>query len=92
MIYGSSLSWVTPAKPATKEIYPSRAFDRLIGDGTGRKLDRSILDAVRDDTQSLRAKISREDNEDPDEKGAARRCYTHPRLRRRSSAVRAADS
>ncbi len=36
MIYGSSLSWVTPSKPATKEIYPSRAFDRLVGDGTGR--------------------------------------------------------
>ena len=28
MIYGSSLSWVSPTKPATKEIYPSRAFDR----------------------------------------------------------------
>ena len=47
MIYGSSLSWVSPSKPATKEIYPSRAFDRLVGDGTGRALDRSILDAVQ---------------------------------------------
>ena len=36
MIYGSSLSWVSPSKPATKEIYPSRAFDRLVGDGSGR--------------------------------------------------------
>ncbi len=36
MIYGSSLSWVSPTKPATKEIYPSRTFDRLVGDGTGR--------------------------------------------------------
>ena len=62
MIYGSSLSWVTPTKPATKEIYPSRAFDRLVGDGTGRALDRSILDAVRQDSQSLRPKISRADN------------------------------
>ena len=62
MIYGSSLSWVTPTKPATKEIYPSRAFDRLVGDGTGRKLDRSILDEVRQDSQSLRPKISRGDN------------------------------
>jgi hypothetical protein len=61
MIYGSSLSWVTPSKPATKEIYPARAFDRLVGDGSGRKLDRSILDAIRGDTQSLRAKISHED-------------------------------
>ena len=62
MIYGSSLSWVSPTKPATKEIYPSRTFDRLVGDGTGRVLDRSILDAVRQDSQSLTPKISRADN------------------------------
>jgi hypothetical protein len=62
MVYGSSLSWVTPSKPATKEIYPARAFDRLVGDGTGRRLDRSILDEVRADSQSLRPKISRSDN------------------------------
>lgn len=63
MIYGSSLSWVSPTKPATKEVYPSRTFDRLVGDGTGRKLDRSILDEVRQDSQSLRPKISRHDSE-----------------------------
>jgi len=62
MVYGSSLSWISPTKPATKEIYPSRAFDRLVGDGSGRALDRSILDAVRQDSQSLRPKISRSDN------------------------------
>jgi hypothetical protein len=62
MIYGSSLSWVSPTRPATKEIYPSRAFDRLVGDGSGRILDRSILDAVRQDSQSLRPKISKGDN------------------------------
>jgi hypothetical protein len=62
MIYGSSLSWISPTKPATKEIYPSRTFDRLIGDGTERRLDRSILDEVQQDSQSLRPKISRGDN------------------------------
>ena len=62
MIYGSSLSWVSPTKPATKEIYPSRTFDRLVGDGTGRTLDRSILDEVRQESQSLRPKISKRDN------------------------------
>lgn len=62
MIYGSSVSWVSPTKPATKEIYPARTFDRLVGDGTGRPLDRSILDEIRRDAQSLRAKISRHDN------------------------------
>jgi len=61
MIYGSSLSWVSPSKPATKEIYPSRAFDRLVGDGTGRALDRSILDAIQDESASLKPKISRDD-------------------------------
>ena len=62
MIYGSSLSWVSPSKPATKEIYPARAFDRLVGDGSGRTLDRSILDEVRQDSQSLKPKISKDDN------------------------------
>src|SRR5262245_510944 len=46
MIYGSNISWVSPTKPATKEIYPARTFDQLVGDAKGRKLDRSILDAV----------------------------------------------
>jgi hypothetical protein len=62
MIYGSSLSWVTPSKPATKEIYPSRAFDRLVGDGTGRALDRSILDAVRAESAGLKPRVSRDDH------------------------------
>jgi hypothetical protein len=62
MIYGSSLSWISPTKPATKEIYPARTFDRLVGDGTSRRVDRSILDEVRQDSQSLRPKISSADN------------------------------
>jgi hypothetical protein len=62
MIYGSSLSWVSPSKPATKEIYPSRVFDRLVGDGSGRTLDRSILDEVMADSKSLTPKISRSDS------------------------------
>ncbi len=62
MIYGSSLSWVSPSKPATKEIYPSRAFDRLVGDGSGRLLDRSILDAVHSESASLKPRVSRDDH------------------------------
>jgi hypothetical protein len=61
MIYGSGVSWVSPTKPAAKEIYPARAFDRLVGDGTGRALDRSILDEVLEDSHSLRTRISRHD-------------------------------
>lgn len=61
MIYGSCISWATPSRPATKEIYPARTFDLLVGDGTGRKLDRSILDAVRQETRDLQPKMNGSD-------------------------------
>ena len=67
MIYGSSVSWATPTKPATKEIYPSRVFDQLVGDGNGRRLDRSILDAVLRESKDLRPKISTGDRKKLDE-------------------------
>jgi hypothetical protein len=67
MIYGSCISWATPAKPATKEIYPARTFDLLVGDGKGRQLDRSILDAVLQETHSLQPKVSRGDRHKLDE-------------------------
>lgn len=67
MIYGSNISWSTPAKPATKEIYPARAFDRLVGDGSGRRLDRTILDSVLEESQSLRTKVSGSDRRKLDE-------------------------
>ncbi|MEO8361808.1 MAG: DUF1552 domain-containing protein [Vicinamibacteria bacterium] len=67
MIYGSSISWTSPSRPATKEIYPSRTFDRLIGDGSGRPLDRSILDEVRQDSNGLKPRISRRDGAKLDE-------------------------
>ena len=67
MLYGSSLSWVSPTKPASKEIYPARTFDQLVGDGTGRRLDRSILDAVLADAHSLQPKVSQGDRQKLDE-------------------------
>ena len=67
MIYGSSISWVSPTKPATKEIYPSRTFDQLVGDGKGRQLDRSILDAVLEEAHSLQPKVSSNDRKKLDE-------------------------
>ena len=67
MVYGSNVSWVSPTKPAPKEIYPSRAFDQLVGDGKGRALDKSILDAVLSDTQTLQSKISTGDKAKLDE-------------------------
>ncbi len=67
MIYGSAISWASPTKPATKEIYPARAFDQLVGDGKGRQLDRSILDAVLQQSNSLKPKISNGDQKKLDE-------------------------
>ncbi|MGH9936593.1 MAG: DUF1552 domain-containing protein, partial [Blastocatellia bacterium] len=67
MIYGSNISWVSPTRPATKEIYPSRVFDQLIGDGKGRQLDRSVLDAVLADARALQPKVSADDRKKLDE-------------------------
>ena len=67
MIYGSCISWASDTRPATKEIYPARAFDRLVGDGTGRELDRGILDAVLEQTHDLQPRISRGDSRKLDE-------------------------
>lgn len=67
MIYGSNISWVSPTKPAPKEIYPARAFDQLVGDSTGRRLDRSILDAVLGEAHSLQPKVSTNDRKKLDE-------------------------
>jgi hypothetical protein len=61
MIYSSAISWATPSRPATKEIYPARTFDLLVGDGSGRQLDRSILDSIKFDSQSLTAKVNASD-------------------------------
>ena len=66
MIYGSNISWSTDTKPATKEIYPSRVFDLLVGDST-RHWDRSILDQVLEDAKSLRSRVAANDRVKLDE-------------------------
>lgn len=67
MIYGSCISWATDTKPATKEIYPARVFDRLVGDARGRELDKSVLDAVLADSKDLQNKVSKNDRRKLDE-------------------------
>lgn len=67
MIYGSCISWTSATRPATKEIYPSRAFDLITGDGRQRQLDRSILDQVLADANSLRSQLSPTDRVKLDE-------------------------
>lgn len=61
MIYGSCISWSSATKPTMKEIYPARVFDLLVGGGTGRRLDRSILDQVLDDAKDLQHRVSAHD-------------------------------
>ena len=63
MLYGSNISWASDTKPATKEIYPARVFDLLVGGGKGRTLDRSILDEVLVDAHALEHKISLADRQ-----------------------------
>jgi hypothetical protein len=67
MIYGSCISWASPTKPATKEIYPSRVFDQLVGGGAGRLADRSILDEVARDARALGQRLARDDRGKLDE-------------------------
>src|SRR5438874_490665 len=67
MLYGSNISWASATKPATKEIYPARVYDLLVGNGQSRQLDRSILDQLTDDANSLKRRISGGDREKLDE-------------------------
>ena len=66
MLYSSHISWSSPTTPTPLEIYPALAFDRLFKDEVARG-DRSVLDAVMDDAQDLRRKISRIDRQKLDE-------------------------
>jgi hypothetical protein len=60
MIYSSHISWSSPTTPTPLEIYPALAFDRLFRDEVGRA-DRSVLDAILEDTHGLRSTVSRSD-------------------------------
>ncbi|MCA9212173.1 MAG: DUF1552 domain-containing protein, partial [Planctomycetales bacterium] len=62
MLYGSCISWTSDTKPATKEIYPARVYDMLVG-GKGRKIDRSILDHVYDDANALSEQLGSSDRQ-----------------------------
>lgn len=67
MLYGSCISWATDTRPATKEIYPARVYDQLVGTGRTRELDRTILDAVSQDARDLRRQLSSADRVKLDE-------------------------
>ena len=67
MLYGSCISWTSETKPTTKEIYPARVFDLLVGDVNGRRTDRSILDHVLADAKSLSGALGASDRHKLDE-------------------------
>src|SRR6202041_2867403 len=60
MIYSSHISWSSATTPTPLEVYPARAFDRLFRDEVGRA-DKSVLDAVMEDTRGLRDAVSKAD-------------------------------
>src|SRR5262245_26487169 len=66
MVYSSHISWSSPTTPTPLELYPALAFDRLFRDEVG-KADRSVLDAVREDANSYKNKVSTSDKRRLDE-------------------------
>lgn len=66
MIYSSHISWSSPTTPTPLEVYPALAFDRLFRDEVG-KADKSVLDAVREDANGYRDKVSASDKRRLDE-------------------------
>ena len=66
MIYSSHISWSSPTTPTPLELYPALAFDRLFRDEVG-KADKSVLDAVLEDTRGLRNMVSKADRRRLDE-------------------------
>ncbi|HEY7158070.1 MAG TPA: DUF1552 domain-containing protein [Gemmataceae bacterium] len=66
MIYSSHISWSSPTTPTPLELYPALAFDRLFRDEAG-KADKSVLDAVMEDTRGLRNTVSKSDQRRLDE-------------------------
>src|SRR5205085_3362737 len=59
-------SWSSASTPTPLELYPALAFDRLFRDDVG-KADKSVLDAVLEDTRGLRNSVSKSDQRRLDE-------------------------
>jgi hypothetical protein len=66
MIYSSHISWSSPTTPTPLELYPALAFDRLFKSG-GSKGDKSVLDSVLSDAESLRGNLAYTDRQKLDE-------------------------
>ncbi len=64
-LYGGHISWSSPTTPVTREIDPRLAFDRLFKQNNSTKSDplrdKSVLDAVLEDSKHLGTQISSAD-------------------------------
>jgi len=67
-IYMNTLSWRTQTSPMPMEINPRKVFERMFGQGGSlearlarQREDRSILDALTDQAQSLQSKLGAHD-------------------------------
>ena len=72
MLYGSHIAWRTPTSPLPAEINPRFVFDRLFRDNKEQRRNqalenKSVLDLVLSDAQSLRGKVGSEDRQRLDE-------------------------
>ena len=66
-VYGATLSWRSPTRPASKEIRPRQAFDRLFRRVRMDDDDRSVLDLVLEDGRRLRRGLGAGDRAKLDE-------------------------
>jgi len=66
MAYSSHISWQSATSPVPLEVYPSLAFDSLF-DNRGSRRTQSILDRVREQTDSLCRQVSSSDKAKLDE-------------------------
>jgi Protein of unknown function (DUF1552) len=76
-VYSSTISWRSATTPVPKLVQPRQVFDRLFGSESGadrarrERQRRSILDFVREDSQSLQTRLGTNDRRKLDEYFAA---------------------
>jgi hypothetical protein len=71
-LYGSHIAWRTPTSPLPPEVNPRFVFDRLFRANSEQRRasaeeNKSVLDLVLQDAQSLRNKVGSEDQQKLDE-------------------------
>lgn len=66
MAYSSHISWQNATSPVPMEVYPSLAFDSLF-DNRGNRRNKSVLDRVKEQAESLSRQASADDKSKLDE-------------------------